>query len=949
MIKFNDLKQTYIMKKALLLLAFLLPASAYSQVNLTTANPIYNQNFDALISTGTATWANDTTIASWYAARSVAGVVTLRSNNGTGNSGGLQSFGTTADRALGGLGSGSNGANAWGLRLKNTTGNNLSALTVSYIGEQWRNGGNTNVNKLEFSYTISSTPITSVSNNPTDSSYIKVANLDFTSPVIGATAAALDGNVAPNKTAISFTIAGLTIPNGSEIMIRWFDADDVGSDHGIGIDDLTVTAGNSTVTIPTIAITPSSLSGFSTTEGSPSTTKSYSITGSNLTDNITVTSPTGYAISTNATTGFGSTLTLTQTGGTVVATTIYVRLTGAAQGSFTGNITHRSTGVAVEFVVLSGFVAPVSAITPIATAKGLADNTVVTVEGRLTVTTQFGGKLVYIQDKTGGIAVFANNTAIYPTWQLGDSVRIMGAMATFSGKREILDPTLVTLVAGQINQSVTPSVITLDKLAENEGRLVTINGAGFINNIGNFAFNQNYSIASCANVLGVARLNSSANPLVGTAIPKTIQNMTGIVELFNTAYQLLPRLIDDLKLAATQCDISAASCSPTAVVVPDSGINFNTTLDIAAWNVEWLGNLTQAPTNDAVQLANVKCVLDKLKFDIIVMEEVCDTAKLRALLPVGYDVKFSAQYYSHFFDTPETAADLSQKVCMVYNTATISPINAECKALLSNNADFTLNSPTSSFWASGRLPYMFTANATINNVTKKIRVVGIHAKSGAAIADYNRRLADVVALKKHLDSLYTKDLLILAGDYNDDVDVSIAAGQPSSYANFANDTNYVVITKALSLAGKKSTASFNDMIDHISATKSMAAFYVPNSANVATAATMSFIPDYSNSTTDHFPVWARFKFSTTNIASTHEDFKVNIFPNPTQNTITISFDNLDSETQISLIDISGKAVLIKKYAPNALISMDLSELPKGFYHLQIKKGGGLTVKKVVKF
>ncbi len=930
-------------------MAFLLPVLAYSQVNLPTNTSTYTQNFDALISTGTATWANDTTIASWYAARSVAGVVTLRSNNGTGNSGGLQSFGTAADRALGGIGSASNGTNAWGLRLKNTSSNTLNALTISYTGEQWRNGGNTNANKLEFSYTISSTPITAVSINPTDSTYTKVTNLDFTSPVVGATAVALDGNVAPNKTAISFTITGLSIPNGSEIMIRWFDADDVGSDHGIGIDDLTVTAGNVVVTTPLIEVTPTSLSGFSTTEGSPSAVKSYTVKASNLTDNLNITTPTGYMVSLNPTAGFGSNLTLIQTGGTVATSTIYVRLTGATQGSFAGNITNVSTGATPQSVAVSGLVAPISTLISIASAKGLADNTVVTVEGRVTVTTQFGGKLVYIQDKTGGVAVFANNTAIYPAWQLGDSVRVMGAMATFSGKREILDPTLVTLVAGQTNQPVTPSVITLDKLAENEGRLVTINGAGFVNNTGNFAINQNYPIASCANVLGVARINSSANPLVGTAIPKTIQNMTGIVELFSTAYQLLPRLTDDLKLSATQCDISAASCSPTAVIVPDSGINFNTTLDVAAWNVEWLGNLTQAPTNDAVQLANVKCVLDKLKFDIIVMEEVCDTAKLRSILPVGYDVKFSAQYYSHFYDSPETAADLAQKVCVVYNTATISPINAECKALLSNNADFTLNSSTSSFWASGRLPYMFTANATINNMTKKIRVVGLHAKSGSAIADYNRRLADVAALKKHLDSLYTKDLLILAGDYNDDLDVSIAAGQPSSYANFVNDTNYVMITKALSLAGKKSTASFTDMIDHISATKSMAAFYVPNSANVATAATMSFVPDYSAATTDHFPVWARFKFSTTGIASTQEDFKVNIFPNPTENIINISFDNKDSETNISLIDISGKAVLVKKYAPNALISMDLSSLPKGFYHLQIKKGSALTVKKVVKF
>ncbi len=938
------------MKKTFFLLLFLLPMMVKAQVALTTSTPSYTQNFDSLITTGTATWEDNKTLFNWYAARSVAGVVTLRSNNGTGNSGGLQSFGLDTDRSIGGIGSASNGTNAFGLRLKNSTGAALTAITIRYTGEQWRNGGNTSAHKLVFSYSISPTAFTAVSINPTDSSYVAVPNLDFTSPTIGATAAALDGNLAANKTAITYSITGLNFPNGSEMMIRWFDADDLGSDHGIGVDDLTVSAGAIANTNPTVSVSATALSGFSTTEGSASSTKTYTVSGVNLKADIVATAPNGFEISTSATTGFASTLNFTPASGAVASTTVYVRLKGTTQGNFTGNITHTSTDAASQNITVSGLVAAVTGLTPIATAKGLTDNTVVTVEGRLTVTSQYGGKLVYVQDATGGLAVFANNTAIYPNnWQIGDSVRVTGPIVTFSGKREILDPTLVTIVTGQTNKPVTPSVIAADKLNVNEGRLVTINNAGFINTSGNFAGAQNYSFATCSNLLGVFRINNSVNNLVGTTIPKTIQNLTGVVENFNGSYQILPRFTTDLSAAASQCDISGALCNPAAVVIPDSNINFNTTLDVVAWNIEWFGNLTQTPANDTLQINNVKCALDKLKSDIMVLVEVCDTNKLRAILPAGYDVRFSGKYYSHFYDTGETAADLAQKVAMVYNKSTITPIEAECKALLTNFADFSANGATNSFWASGRLPYMFTANATINNVTRKIRVVGIHAKAGSDAASYTRRVSDVSALKKHLDSLYTKDLLILAGDYNDDVDTSISAGKSSSYADFVKDTNYVVLTRALSLAGKKSTASFTDMIDHITATKSLAAFYVPNSVNVATATSMSFIPEYSATTTDHFPVWARFRLLTSSVQTIREDFKTEVYPNPTENIINIAFDKIANDTEISLYDISGRVIFNKKYASTTLISMDLTPFPNGFYHLEVKQGAAKSLKKVVKF
>src|SRR5262249_31127478 len=67
------------------------------------------------------------------------------------------------------------------------------------------------------------------------------APLSFTGPITGATAAALDGNAPANRTAISATLT-VTVNDGQEIWLRWQDPDDSGNDHGLAIDDFSVTA-----------------------------------------------------------------------------------------------------------------------------------------------------------------------------------------------------------------------------------------------------------------------------------------------------------------------------------------------------------------------------------------------------------------------------------------------------------------------------------------------------------------------------------------------------------------------------------------------------------------------------------------------------------------------------------------------------------------------------------
>jgi len=192
---------------------------------------VYTQNFDGLPSTGTsATWTNDGTLAGWYSNRT-----TIIVNNGAGNSGGLYSYGTTSatERALGSLGSGSASLLLYGLRLTNDTEKDITGLYVSFTGEQWR-VANTAAHKLEFAYRVGSS-LTDV----TTGVYTSVPALDFTSPVVSATAAPLDGNLAANRVAISGTIP-VTIPAGQDIILRWRDVDNTGADQALAIDDLTV-------------------------------------------------------------------------------------------------------------------------------------------------------------------------------------------------------------------------------------------------------------------------------------------------------------------------------------------------------------------------------------------------------------------------------------------------------------------------------------------------------------------------------------------------------------------------------------------------------------------------------------------------------------------------------------------------------------------------------------
>jgi predicted extracellular nuclease len=119
------------------------------------------------------------------------------------------------------------------------SGVTITQLQVSFAGEQWRNGGNVTAQSL-----VLGQQVFSGAPSLTTGTFSLVPSLQFTGPIATATAGFLDGNAGTNRAVVSGTIT-VNIPAGQRIFLRWEDPNDAGNDHGLAIDDLTVSVGSS--------------------------------------------------------------------------------------------------------------------------------------------------------------------------------------------------------------------------------------------------------------------------------------------------------------------------------------------------------------------------------------------------------------------------------------------------------------------------------------------------------------------------------------------------------------------------------------------------------------------------------------------------------------------------------------------------------------------------------
>jgi uncharacterized protein len=218
-------------------------------ISLSTAGAAVTENFDTLSNTAAST-TNTALPNGWYITETGGGA---RDNEqyavdtGGSTTGDIYSYGAAAatDRALGGLRSGTL-IPVFGAKFTNSTGSTITSLAVAYNGEEWRLGTAARTDQISFQYSTNATDLST-------GTYTSVAALNFVTPDT-ATAGAKNGNAAADRTALSTTINGLSIPNGASFFIRWTDVDATGADDGLAVDDFSITP-NGGVAQPNLSVT----------------------------------------------------------------------------------------------------------------------------------------------------------------------------------------------------------------------------------------------------------------------------------------------------------------------------------------------------------------------------------------------------------------------------------------------------------------------------------------------------------------------------------------------------------------------------------------------------------------------------------------------------------------------------------------------------------------------
>jgi len=333
---------------------------------------------------------------------------------------------------------------------------------------------------------------------------------------------------------------------------------------------------------------------------------------------------------------------------------------------------------------------------------------------------------------------------------------------------------------------------------------------------------------------------------------------------------------------------TAPGLNKDAVSVTGSSYPKSETLDVACYNISFFGSNSSnnaTPAEVDLQVANISTVMQHLNMDVIGIEEMSSDAALVRLvdnLP-GYASVVSPRW-SYSFDPPDPDFP-PQKTGFIYNTSTMTLSATEPPRVMFESlydsarlnlpghrlADYPNGTP-SSFWASGRLPFMATFTTNISGANEKIRVIVLHAKSGGTADGYIRRQYDAKVLKDSIDALYPTDKVIIVGDYNDRMVTSIYVGNVSPYLPFVNDNaDYNILTLPLDQAGRASFPSSTGMIDHITVSNELNAEYINTSIDIEDA--RLYIPNYTATTaSDHLPVFARFSLLGSTLPVSLTDF-----------------------------------------------------------------------------
>jgi DNA/RNA endonuclease YhcR with UshA esterase domain len=264
----------------------------------------------------------------------------------------------------------------------------------------------------------------------------------------------------------------------------------------------------------------------------------------------------------NIPTGTGAAFTVLTTD--AAGDTLEVRVagtgTGLSRASFTLGNRYNVTGILTRFNAIAqikirdtGDLEAGVPITPIGTVRTSGTNgTTYTVSGRIAASpgsftsgTNNVNSEIWVQDATGGIAVFSVPTADSTTLPVGALVEVTGSRGAFSGQLQLGTPTVVRTGAVA---ALTPVTVTAAQAAArtNEGQLVRL--AGFT--VTTVQTGTATAFTVTGTVDGVTLQVRVGGPLRGLSrsnfVVGNTYTVTGILTQFNGTAQIKPRSAADV-------------------------------------------------------------------------------------------------------------------------------------------------------------------------------------------------------------------------------------------------------------------------------------------------------------------------------------------------------------------------------------------------------------------
>ena len=376
---------------------------------------------------------------------------------------------------------------------------------------------------------------------------------------------------------------------------------------------------------------------------------------------------------------------------------------------------------------------------------------------------------------------------------------------------------------------------------------------------------------------------------------------------------------------------------------PGHAQSSSNTLDIVGWNIEYFGApYNSGPTDKNLQEFNAKRILRMLNADLYGVMEIVDSMRFRRLVDSLGQNEYGfviAPYCSSNSTGTGNSWTSGQKQAFIYRKSVFTNVRTR---------GISRNSPTANTnWASGRFPFLFSATATINGISKNINVFLLHGKAGATQSDYEKRFGAAQELKDTLDAQFNNTLNFIIGDFNDALNTSIYPGATvSSYTSIVADStdadSYRSITLPLGVAGQTTMINFPNVIDNHIISNEAAPFYVPNSAKVRTDVT-TIVPDYvsAHNTSDHYPVFSQYDLSgvITSINNVSpQEFGLSLYPNPGRNQFWLHSKKNFPASSIQLFSLNGQLIwngTISRMAAGSNQALNFPNLPAGNYQLKI--------------